>query len=243
MARRGNFSIAICDDDQQYVHHLRDMIKEMERDGSRLLVHFFFSGRDLLQKEVEKYDLLILDMVFPQENGRKIAEEFRKRNKKGMIVYCSGKKSPIPDDFRMGVYRFMRKERVTQLKRDLQDTIDELYRREAKEKICLTAGKRNTLINIEDIIYIEIIKTGSRVHYYDERGKICALEVKEKLKEIYPRVAPFGFVYAHNSYFVNCYKIKHWTTKDVILQDGTCLAISRSKEKEFNAACVRLIAY
>lgn len=242
MARKSTFSIAICDDDKKYVKHLRDMLKEEEKEEGELGVYFFFNGHDLLERDVARFDLLILDLVFPNEDGRQIAREYRKRNKKGMIVFCTGKKSPIPDDFRLGVYRFIRKERLPQLRKDFQDTIDEMYRRESKEQIRFTSGKMNTMINIEDIIYIDIIKTGSRVHYYEKDGKVTSLDVKEKLKEIYRKVAPFGFAFAHNSYLVNCHKIKHWDTKDVILSDDTCLAISRSKEKSFHAACMRFIA-
>ncbi len=243
MVRNGKrtFSIAICDDDKRYVKHLRDMIKAEEKQDGDFGMSFFFTGYDLLEKDVRRFNLLVMDMVLPDADGRKIAQEFRKRNKEGMIVFCTGKKSPIPDDFKIEPYRFIRKEYELQLKKDLRETLDELYRREAKEQICLTAGKVNVVINIEEILYIEIIKNGSQIHYYNEYNELCVLQVKERIKEIYPYVFPFGFAYAHNSYLVNCHKIKKWNTKDVILVDNTCLTISRSKEKSFHNACIRYI--
>lgn len=244
MARRGKhkFSVAICDDDKRYVKHLRDLIQEDEKIFNDLGFSFYFTGYDLLAGDVTRFDLLVMDMVLPNADGRKIAQEFRKRNPKAMLVFCTGKKSPIPEDFRLGTYRYIRKEPVFQLKRDFQDTVDELYRRHAKEQMVVTASKRYVVLNIEDILYIDIVKNGSRVHYYDERGNLCHLEIKEKLREVYEKVVPFGFEYPHNSYIVNCHKIKYWATRDIELIDGTCLNISRSKAKTFRAACIRYIA-
>ncbi|MBO5208753.1 MAG: response regulator [Lachnospiraceae bacterium] len=244
MARRGKhkFSIAICDDDKRFVKHLRDLIQEDEKVFGDLGFSFYFTGYDLLEGDVTRFDLLVMDMVLPNADGRKIAQEFKKRNKKAMLVFCTGKKSPIPEDFRLGAYRYIRKEQPLQLKKDFQDTVDELYRRNAKEEMVVVSGKRNMVLYIEDILYIDIVKNGSRVHYYDDRGVLCHMEIREKLCEVYERVVPFGFEYAHNSYIVNCHKIKYWTTRDIELSDGTCLTISRSKAKKFYSACIRYIA-
>lgn len=243
MARNGKhkFSIAICDDDRRYVKHLRDLIQEYEKIFGDFGFSFYFNGYDLLAEDVTRFDLLVMDMVLPNTTGRKIAQEFRKRNRKAMLVFCTGKKSPIPDDFRLGAYRYIRKEQTFQLRKDFQDTVDELYRKNAKDQVVVTSGKRNIVLNIEDIIYIDILKTGSCVHYYDERDNLCHLEIRERLREVYEKVVPFGFEYAHHSYLVNCHKIKHWTTRDIELSDGTCLTISRSKAKSFHSACIRFI--
>ena len=243
MAGKGahKFSIAICDDDKRYVKYLRDLISEGEKKFGDFGFSFYFTGYDLLNADVTRFDLVVMDMVLPSVSGRKIAQEFRKRNRKAMLVFCTGKKSPIPEDFRLGAFRYIRKEQPLLLRKDFQDTVDELYRRAAKEQMVVTAAKRNVVLTIEDIIYIDIKRTGSCVHYYDDFGNFLHLEIKEHLREVYDYVHPFGFEYAHNSYIVNCHKIKHWTKNDVELTDGTHLAISRSKEKLFHSACMRFI--
>lgn len=243
MARRGDhrFSIAICDDDKRCVKELRDVMKEDEKVLGDLEFSFYFSGYDLLEEDVTQFDLLVMDMVLPNADGRKIAAEFKKRNPNAILVFCTDKKAPVPEDFRLGAYRYIRKEEPLQLHKDFRDTIDELYRIHTKEKMVVTSRNKNVVLRIEDVIYIEILKDGSCVHYYDEQGKRCRLDIREKLHELYDKVVPFGFEYAHNSYIVNCHKIKYWTVTDILLVDGTCLNISRSKAQAFRRACIRYI--
>lgn len=235
------FSIAICDDDKHYVKNLRDLMQEDEKVFGDLGFSFYFSGYDLLEEDVTQFDLLVMDMVLPNADGRKIAAEFKKRNPDAMLVFCTGKKAPIPEDFQLGAYRYIRKEEPLQLRKDFRDTIDELYRKHAKERMVVTEGSRNVVLCIEDIIYIEIQKNGCLVRYYDKNGNVCNLEIKEKLRELYEKVVPFGFEYAHNSYIINCHKVKSWTITDVLLSDGTSMNISRSKTRAFRNACIRYI--
>lgn len=132
-----------------------------------------------MNANISRYDLLILDMVFPGENGREIAREYRSRNKEGMFVFCTGKLSPIPEDFRMEPYRYMRKEYPKRLRRDLLETVEEMYRRRIKSRLKVTEGKTTVLLQIEDILYLEIAKSGSYIYYFKKPDELCTIKVKK----------------------------------------------------------------
>lgn len=234
--------IAICDDERNSVREIRDILMEGELEPGDFKISIFSSGKDLLRASVSRYNLLILDMIFPEENGREIAKEYRKKNKDGLLVFCTGKSAPIPEDFKAMPYRYMRKDQIRQLRSGLLETVEEMYRRKCKKHLQLTQGKSTVLVEADKILYIEIAKIGSTIYYFDRDDTVRQMRVREKVKELYPKLAVYGFEFSHNSYLVNCHYLKRWDSHELELIDGTHLSISRAREKVFREACIRYIS-
>ena len=233
--------IAICDDEKESVEEIVDILMEGELEPGEFKISVFSSGEELLNANVSRYDLLILDIMFPGENGRAIAEKYRRRNKDGLFVFCTGKASPIPDDFKYQPYRYMRKDHANRLRTDLLDTVEEMYRRRSKHQVRLSVGKIQLLVNIEDIVYMEIAKNGCHVHYYNNEEELCTVKAKEKIKSLYPQLFSYGFEFAHNSYLVNCRYLKWWGYHELELINGVKISIIRAREKAFKEACIKYI--
>lgn len=233
--------IAICDDEAESVREIKKILLEGEMEPGEFKISVFSSGEELLNANVSRYDLLILDIMFPGENGRKIAEKYRRRNKDGLFVFCTGKSSPIPDDFKLRPYRYMRKENEERMRDDLMDAVEEMYRRRSKHHVALSVGKTRLLIDVEDVVYMEIAKNGCYVHYYNKNEELCKVKAKEKIKELYPRVFTYGFEFSHNSYLVNCHYVNWWSNNELVLINGVHISISRARESKFKEACVKYI--
>lgn len=233
--------IAICDDEKESVKEIRSILMEGEVEPGEFKISVFSSGEELLGANVSRYDLLILDIMFPGESGRTIAEKYRRRNRDGLFVFCTGKSSPVPDDFKIHPYRYMRKEYTNRLRKDLLETVEEMYRRRLKNHLQLSVGKMKMQIDVEDILYLEIAKNGCYVHYYNKEEEFCTLKAKEKIKELYPRLFAYGFEFAHNSYLVNCHYLKSWGNHELELINGIHINISRAREDKFKAACMKYI--
>lgn len=235
------FWIAICDDEKDSIREIKEILLEGEAEPGEFKISVFPSGAALMNANVGRYDLLILDMVFPEESGREIAHEYRNKNKDGMFVFCTGKASPVPEDFRLGPYRYMKKEYPRRLRRDLLETVEEMYRRRIKSRLKVTEGKTTILLHIEDILYLEIAKSGSYIYYYKNPGELCTVKVKEKPRELYPNLFAYGFEFAHNSYLVNCHYLHKWNSRELELANGKCLSVSRAREKKFAEAAMKYI--
>ncbi|MCM1211134.1 MAG: LytTR family DNA-binding domain-containing protein [Blautia sp.] len=233
--------IAICDDETKSVMEIKEILMEGELEPGDFKISVFSSGEELLNASVGRYNLLILDMMLPGKHGRDVAKEYRRENKDGLMVFCTGKSSPIPEDFKTMPYRYMRKEHARQMRKDLLETVEEMYRRKAKHRLQLTQGKTITLVEVEKILYLEITKNGSAVYYLDKANNVCQVKVKERLKELYPQLVAFGFEFSHNSYLVNCHYLKRWDNHELELINGTRLSISRAREKSFKEVCMKYI--
>ena len=133
--------IAICDDERKSAREIRDILLEGELKQGDFKISMFSTGEDLLKASVSRYNLVILDMVLPGKSGREIAKEYRKRNKDGLLVFCTGKCSPVTSDFKCQPYRFTRKEHIRELRKSLLETVEEMYRRNVRNQLLGTHGK------------------------------------------------------------------------------------------------------
>lgn len=233
--------IAICDDERKSVREIREILMEGELEPGDFKISIFASGEELMRASVSRYNLLILDIMFPGKSGREIAKEYRKKNKDGLLVFCTGKCSPIPDDFKALPFRYMRKDQTRQLRSGLLETVEEMYRRKTKKRLKLTQGKSTVLVEVDKILYLEIAKNGSTVYYFDRFDNVCTIKAREKIKDLYPQLSVFGFEFSHNSYLVNCHYLKRWDGHELELINGTRLSISRAKEKTFREVCIKYI--
>ncbi len=233
--------IAICDDEENSARLIQRILMEGETEPGKFKISIFSSGKDLMNGNVSRYDLLILDMMFPGENGRNIAEEYVKKNKSGLFVFCTDKATPLPEDFVNHPYRYLKKDRERQLRRYLLDSVEEMYRRRSKPRLQLTEGKTTVLINVEDILYMEIAKSGSNIYYFNEEGELRIRHVREKVKELYPQIFIYGFEFSHNSFLINCNYLKRWNSQELEFVNGMHMSVSRAREKKFRAACMKYI--
>lgn len=233
--------IAICDDEKESVREIRNILLEGEVEPGEFKISVFSTGEELLNANVSRYDLLILDIIFPRENGRTIAEQYRRRNKDGLFVFCTDKVAPIPEDFKTLPYRYMRKGNEERMRDDLLDVVEEMYRRRSKHNIIVSVGKGQLKLCTEDIVYLEIAKNGCYVHYYNKNEELCKVKAKERIKELYAKIFSRGFEFSHNSYLINCHYVRWWSSSELVLVNGTHISVSRAREDKFKDACVRYI--
>lgn len=234
--------IAICDDEEKSVMEIKDILMEGEVREGDFKISVFSSGEALMKANISRYNLLILDIMFPGKSGREVAKEYRVYNENGLLVFCTGKCTPTAEDFKVLPYRYMRKDSIRQMRTELLETVEEMYRRKTKEQLKVSQGKTSFFLPIEDILYLEIEKNGSNIYYFDATGNVSKLKVRETLKELYPYLFTRGFEFAHHSYLVNCNFMVKLDSHELELIEGTRISVSRAKEKTFKQTCMKYIS-
>lgn len=233
------YNIVICDDDSSFVEHMKNMLLEGGMKGE--YTNFYeYNSRDQLVEAMDGHtniDLLILDIQIGKINGYQIAKKFREQFAASILIFCSNVFQATTECFEVLPYRYLLKcftdERML---KEIRQIVCELKIRN-REPIIVGQYFQNTIrLKPEEILYIAIAKRGSHIYINPEVKKYGfedKIVSKKRLEEIYLLLKEEGFVYAHNSYIVNCRYIKRITVKELEMYDGTRLSISRSKGKTF----------
>lgn len=242
------YHIAICDDDQIFIQYIKKIILSSGLEEGAVKFYEFYSGEELINSlhvNIE-YDLLVLDIQMGKMDGNETAKLYRKKYSNTILVFCSGKVLPTVKSFEVTPFRYLLKHYSdSRMLREMEAVIEKLKCTKIEPFIIGNYNYNFIRLNLNEILYIAVSKHGSKIfinpnhiHYEFEKYVKC----KEKVKELYPTLKNYGFIYAHNSYLVNLQYIKRKTMTELELVDGTILSIARSKEKELRKALAEYLS-
>ena len=188
------------------------------------ILNTFTSGKELLEEhEADPFDLVFLDIDMPEITGLQIAQKLRDRDSNIEIVFVTNKSELVYESFKYTPFRFIRK---TRMDYEIEETITSFLAKREKSKVTyvfsLKEGKKT--VTLTDIIYIEahshklsVFMSGS---YFVANGN---------MKDIEKSISEFGFIRVHQSFLVNYRYIFFVKPKEIILDNGNSLPISRGK--------------
>lgn len=97
--------IAICDDEQVMMEHICELVKQYRPD---YMVELYGCGEALLE-DAQLYDLIFLDIEMPSINGMEVAENLRKMQYSGEIIFLTGYMEYIQEAFKVRAFRYLQK--------------------------------------------------------------------------------------------------------------------------------------
>ncbi|MBP3460551.1 MAG: response regulator transcription factor [Lachnospiraceae bacterium] len=240
--------IAICDDDQDFLHYLKQKIIGMVAKQTELEFFEYQSGKDLLRglQNKKEMDALFLDVQLPEMDGYMVAREFRQKYNSTVLVFCSGVCPPTPESFKVTPYRYLLKQYSDRrFESELHEVFDYVFQNQKKPFIWGIFEKAMYKLTLDDVLYISIAKRGCTIHLMPNSflgKKTEVMSSPMKLAEIYPSIQDCGFSYAHNSYVVNMKYIMRRNVAELEMMGGNKLTISRSKIKNFDTDFVKFLA-
>lgn len=222
--------LAICDDQAETLPGLKERVESLE------LVDWVetFSDLDRFLKTMDErndFDVVLLDIEWGErESGIDFAEELYEKYPDLNVIYFTG----YAEKFMSKIF-FKNSRLCGYLQKPLKlaeleillEKIEE-YRNSKKEQdtLIIKYNQRVQQIPKQNIIYLE--SRGHVVTIYTKEGEyVC----REKLEDILERLGT-SFVHPHKSFGVNADCIKNFTCKQILLDTGKTLAVSRSKYKE-----------
>lgn len=225
--------IAVCDDEEEIREMLAGKAKKLCPEAEFAL---YATGEELLQAG-EQPDILFLDIQMPGKDGMEAAREFRKYNKRTVLIFVTAVEEYVFQAFDVGAFHYLVKpftdEKFLEV---LQQAIEQYQKidcflqaqRPKKEErnIVVKSGSTSAKILCSDIIYAEVYSRKIMIHsingdieYY---GRMSDLE--KQLGE--------DFFRSHRAYIVHFKYVLKYNASVIYLEKGTAL-MSKKNYPEF----------
>lgn len=221
--------IAICDDSKQERQILAALFKRyQELHATPLQIHIFQNGFSLLDAidQGKRFDITILDILMPGENGIEIARNIRASGADTEIIFLTSSPEYAVDSYEVKAQNYLLKP-VTEEKffASIDSILAELDEKDTASFIIYTTEKQYSRIRVSSLVYGEVTHRTITLHLADQTMISAIMPFTEFLDilKAYP-----DFIYPHRSYAVNMHYIQYVTKSDIILTDGQKIPLSRN---------------
>lgn len=221
--------IAICDDSKQERQILAALFKRyQELHATPLQIHIFQNGFSLLDAidQGKRFDITILDILMPGENGIEIARNIRASGADTEIIFLTSSPEYAVDSYEVKAQNYLLKP-VTEEKffASIDSILAELDEKDTASFIIYTTEKQYSRIRVSSLVYGEVTHRTITLHLADQTmiSAVMAFTEFQDILKAYP-----DFIYPHRSYAVNMHYIQYVTKSDIILTDGQKIPLSRN---------------
>ena len=221
--------IAMCDDSKQERQILAALFKRyQELHATPLQIHIFQNGFSLLDAidQGKRFDITILDILMPGENGIEIARNIRASGTDTEIIFLTSSPEYAVDSYEVKAQNYLLKP-VTEEKffASIDSILAELDEKDTASFIIYTTEKQYSRIRVSSLVYGEVTHRTITLHLADQTmiSAVMTFTEFQDILKAYP-----DFIYPHRSYAVNMNYIQYVTKSDIILTDGQKIPLSRN---------------
>ena len=220
-----NIVIGICDDQEVIIEQLRDHITSIMNEiwNDEWSLCEYVSPLELL-KEVEKIDVLFLDIEMPEMDGIEVGKKVMKINPDCKVVVATSRTDRFKEAFVIEASRFVTKPfYIGEIKEALQSL---LVRKIGENEIEVFRDRINFMIKEKDITmvrayngYVEVI-AGNSVFRKDVSLNVLEQHLDERL-----------FLRINRQYLINLGYVDHYNKTSLMVGDMKfSIAVRRQKE-------------
>lgn len=225
--------VAVCDDGLDFLAHAKALLAAWHPPVDTLITEFFEDGDALIQAHASApFDIILLDVVMPLLNGIEAAREIRQHDKSVRIVFLTSSPEFAVDSYSVKASNYLLKPLdAEKLYRCLDEIAEELQQN----------ARSITVKGVNVVQRVEL----SRIEYVEAQNKHVLFFLTDGKTVL--STEPFyvyeqslflegGFFKCHRSYLVNIHKIQTFTPKEITMNSGARIPISRGCHKEFESA-------
>ncbi|MDO4307897.1 MAG: LytTR family DNA-binding domain-containing protein [Eubacteriales bacterium] len=221
--------IAICDDEQEFVQHLKKMLDQYAGEtGQEIKVTAYYDGIELIEKYDTTIDLIFLDIQMRLVNGLRAAERVRQMDEKVGIIFLTTLTQYGLEGYKYQATNYIIKPmKYVRLKAEMDQWLRKHWKDDSPSMVISNdTGKYKVFL--KSLRYVETFNRNLLLHT-EQENVICYKSMKEMERELQDK----GFVRCHTSYIVNLFYVKGIKKLDIELITGEVIPISQPKRKEF----------
>lgn len=228
------YHLAICDDEAVQRKYLSRAAADWgSREGHEIRIDTFESAEGFLfhYEEDKSYDILLLDIEMGGMDGIQLARKIRTDNEQLQIIFITGYEEYIAEGYEVEALHYLLKPLD---ERKLAAALERAARRLDKTEPALlfTADGESFRIAVSDILFAEAY--GHTTVIVSRRGRF---ELRETLDRTQQKLGA-DFVRTHRSCAVNLRAVKRITKDSAVLEDGSCVPLSRRLYQQVNHAFI-----
>lgn len=231
------FNVAICDDEIREIAHIRSLLEkyDMEYEVS-FNIDEYKSGKDLAKTYITagKYDILFLDVEMPGKSGLDIARSVRNiPDSTVKIVFISNYPEYMQDSFNVQAFNYLTKPIYYNAFCNLMTGLISQINEGRDNIIVINVDNSSVAIPIKDIISIKTSSANNGTLHYtttnnDYFGKGLLSDEEKRLKA-------HSFVSPYRGILINLLHVHFVKQKELVLDNGDIIPISRRQEKNIRA--------
>lgn len=235
------YRIAIGDDEPRILEELSGVVSrclehEGLRPGTDYAVDCYSSAPPLLARLEEdrgRYQLVLLDVEFGEDNGLGVAAALRERDADFSLIYVTSHRGYVFDSFDTHPLHYLLKP-VDATK--LAALLREDYRRRYQNgRLYLKAGSKHLCLAYGDICAVEAALHRVFLHLKDGKE-----EWSGSLTELAPLLPGWCFCRCHNSFFINLTHVTELVRYEARLDNGVVIPVSK---RFYKSAVEQYIAF
>lgn len=227
--------VAFCDDDLSTLNEISGLLDQYRVNRNREINYAaFHSSLDLLV-EIEKgmrFDILILDVLMPGEDGISTAKEIRQYDKVVKIIFLTSSSEFAVQSYTVDAFFYQMKPICEESFFELMDSVVSECKKTQSRSLILRYKQGVTRIDLDRLEYCEV--TGRTLVFHMENGSI--LEGTGSLDELQEHLALYkNFLRPHRSYLINMEYIQNISHKAITMESLTDIPIPHGKCSEIKS--------
>lgn len=224
--------IAFCDDDLSVLNEIEALLGQYRTEHKREITYTAFRSPFELLAEIEKgmrWDIFLLDILMPGENGISVAKEIRRYDSAAKIIFLTSSSEFAVESYAVSAYFYQIKPFSKEEFFRLMDSVIFECEKAQQCSLVLRCKSGITRINLEKLEYCEV--TGRTLVFHLENGKV--LESAGSLDELCEKLGQYDcFLRPHRSYLVNMEYIQNISYKAITLDSLAKIPIPHGKCSE-----------
>lgn len=228
--------LALCDDEEHQLAQTQELLRQYRalHPDMELTVTPFLSGCALLEHLRVKgtFDVYLLDVIMPGENGIDLGVNIREFDQGGSIVYLTTSPAFAVDSYRAKAAGYLLKPLEKEKLFALLDELAEQWLRQRQDFITIKTKDGLQRVALHTVVYGELADRCVQYHLAD--GSILeGMSVRASFQSaVQPLLEHRRFVLCSASFFVNLAYVKRVDATGLCLTDGTLLPLSRQLRGE-----------
>lgn len=223
---------ALCDDDRTALDEMGALLDRYRMSRGQEIVYTAFHSSLELLAEIEKgarFDVLILDIIMPGENGISAAKEIRQYDSVVKIIFLTSSSEFAVESYTVGAYFYQVKPLREEPFFELMDSVVCECRKERQENLILRCKTGITRICLDRLKYCEV--TGRTLLFHMEDGSV--LESVGSLDDLCRRLMEYqNFLRPHRSYVINMEYIQSISYRAITMEGHMEIPIPHGKCSE-----------